>query len=61
MKKLSKKELNELKGGIDYSAPGGDTENHNNVSGCICKYNNASSVTNTNDVGGCSCTCTLSS
>lgn len=59
--KLTKEELNELIGGEEngVSAPG-DIANTNTVYGCLCKYNNSSSViTNTNKVEQCSCECKL--
>lgn len=46
---LNQEELSMLKGGI---------RNINEVSSCNCDYNNSTSLTNKNTVGGCSCTCT---
>lgn len=45
---LNEKELSILKGG--------DTNNKNTNPGCVCKYYNGPSLSNTNDLD-CSCVC----
>ena len=59
MKKLSKKELQELKGGTDPVVPIDEANNSNGIAGCICKYNNSDGVVNSNSVSGCICECIL--
>ncbi len=57
MKKISKKELKQLKGGTYTAASIGDVKNNNSVIGCSCHYNDNSAVENVNTVEGCKCNC----
>lgn len=59
MKKLSKKEEAELKGGqyISVSMGISGVENLNKSTDCHCIYNDTSAVDNTNKVTTCKCTC----
>jgi len=55
---LTIEELAELQGGVMQKTKAmEENTNHNSSSGCLCWYNNHSGVTNTNDVGGCLCSC----
>lgn len=55
--KLSKRELEEIKGGTSTSLANEEIDNNNGVSGCNCDYNNTGSSANNNGVPGCKCTC----
>ncbi len=57
MKKLSKKELQELKGGVAQALNMIDAKNTNSVSGCYCSYNDNGVTENNNTVEGCKCNC----
>lgn len=58
MKNLSKKELCELKGGVEPQVKAlPDVDNTNNNIGCICRFNDNSVVNNNNTVAGCKCSC----
>jgi len=61
MKKLAKKELNELYGGEITNSNNNELltskRNTNSVSNCVCTYDNMSVISNTNNISGCSCEC----
>lgn len=48
---LTSLELKQLRGG-------GDINNKNSVSGCLCEFNDYSVIENTNSISGCKCSCT---
>jgi len=55
---LSKKELNELKGGVDATLAGtSGKRNVNNTAYCTCSYNDLGAIKNINKVSGCCCDC----
>jgi hypothetical protein len=58
-KELTKEELNELVGGVEYLQSNAiDVLNHNTVWNCKCTYNNRNVIENKNDYsGGCTCEC----
>ena len=59
MKKLSKKESNQLLGG-ETTHYDGDVKNTNGTNGCKCIYDNSpSAITNINSVDQCVCKCKI--
>ncbi|BDX39649.1 hypothetical protein CYCD_30040 [Tenuifilaceae bacterium CYCD] len=55
---LKEEEMNYLVGGhCLLSLAVDDINNHNQVDGCTCTYNNHSVINNNNDIAGCRCKC----
>lgn len=54
---LLKKELEQIKGGVDGVHSTLAKDNTNTTSLCSCDYNNKNKVINSNQVSNCSCNC----